>query len=54
MKTIFIFNYITRTIVFICITIASIYFQKPSILWFYLLPALMGISTKESGDIDAD
>ena len=44
MKEIFIFNYIVRAILFICITIASIHFEKTSLLWWYLLPACMGLA----------
>ena len=41
MKTIFIAHCITRAIAFVCVTIAAIYFQKASVLWWYLAPLLM-------------
>ena len=43
----------TRAVAFVCITIAAIYFQSASLLWWYLLPALMGCSV-ETGEDGAD
>ena len=48
------FAHLTRIIAFICITIAAIYFQKVSILWWYLLPALMSCSVKIKEDGDTE
>jgi hypothetical protein len=46
-KTFLICHAIVRCIAFICITIAAIYFQKISVLWWYLVPACMGVSIGE-------
>lgn len=35
---------LARIILIICITYAAIYFNKPSLLWWYILPAVMGLS----------
>lgn len=32
---------IVRIVAFICITYAAIYFDKASILWWYILPTIM-------------
>lgn len=45
MNKIYIANYICRAVAFVCITVATIYFQKPSLLWWYLLPFFMGLSS---------
>jgi hypothetical protein len=47
MKTFLICNAIVRSVAFICITFASIYFRKPSLLWWYVVPVLMAPSTEE-------
>ena len=55
LKTCCIWNSILRAIVFICITAAAFYFHKPSLLWWYIIPACMGISysdDKESEDTE--
>ena len=31
------------SVLFVCITIASIYFQRAGILWWYILPCLIAI-----------
>ena len=36
-------NVIVFSLLFICITIAAIYFQKVGILWWYVLPALIAM-----------
>ena len=43
---IYMWNCILRAVAFVCITTASIYFGKVGILWFYLVPMLMGIEYK--------
>ena len=42
-KIIYICNCILRAVAFICITTAAIYFLKTSLLWWYIVPALMGL-----------
>ena len=52
MKTLFIVSEITRMVAFICITICAIYFQRVGVLWWYIVPFLMGVSfeTKKGSD----
>lgn len=45
-KGVYMWNCILRSVAFICITMASIYFGKVSVLWFYLIPMFMGIEYK--------
>ena len=47
-------SYLSRIVAFVCITVAAIHFQKTSLLWWYILPALLGCSveTKEKGGAD--
>lgn len=47
MKTFLICNAIVRSVAFICITLATIYFQQPSLLWWYIVPLLMSPITEE-------
>lgn len=42
LKTLMIMSGIARITAFVCITVAAIYFHKTGILWWYILPALMG------------
>lgn len=49
MKFFIIMNEITRIAAFICITICAIYFQKTSVLWWYLVPLCMGLSFEKKG-----
>ena len=44
------FTHLTTIVAFVCITIAAIYFQKVSVLWWYILPALMDCSVKTGWD----
>ena len=39
-------SYISRIVAFVCITVAAIYFQNASLLWWYICPMLMGVSVK--------
>ena len=43
-------SYLSRIVGFVCVTIVSIYFQNPSLLWWYLLPACMGVGLKTEKD----
>lgn len=46
-------NSIARIVFIICITYVAIHFKKPSLLWWYILPACMGLSVsseREKGD----
>ena len=43
-------NSIARIVFIICITYAAIHFQKPSLLWWYLVPAAMGLSVSSGND----
>ena len=43
---IFMYNAALRSVAFVCITVAAIYFESASILWWYIVPALMGLSAK--------
>ena len=47
-KFVYLWNSILRAIAFVCITVAAIHFNTISILWFYLLPAFMGIEYKNT------
>lgn len=49
---VFFYN-LTRIVAFVCVTIAAICFQKVSVLWWYILPALMSCSV-ETGKDGAD
>ena len=40
-KIFLICNAIVRSVVFICITLAAIYFQQPDLLWWYIILLLM-------------
>lgn len=42
MNTFLVCNCVTKCVAFICVTEAAIHFQRPSILWFFLIPALLG------------
>lgn len=37
-------NCLLRITLTICITYSAIHFQKPSLLWWYILPAMLGLS----------
>lgn len=39
-----------RMVAFVCITIAAIYFQNASLLWWYILPALTGCRVETGKD----
>lgn len=39
-------NYALRAIVFICVTVAAIYFKSVGVLWWYIVPLLMSITIK--------
>lgn len=43
---VFMYNAVLRSVAFVCITAAAVYFKSTSILWWYIVPALMGLSTK--------
>lgn len=45
-------SYLSRIVAFVCVTIAAIYFEDASLLWWYILPALMGckVVTDEKGE----
>ena len=52
-QIVYMWNCLLRAVAFICITAASIYFNKIGILWFYLVPMFMGIdyhSDNKKGD----
>lgn len=38
-----------RIVAFVCVTVVAIYFQNTSLLWWYVLPALMGCNVKTNG-----
>lgn len=38
MKTSLICDAIVKSVAFICITLAAIYFKQPSLLWWYIVP----------------
>ena len=47
-KVMVIFHFIAVIAFIVCITIASIHFGKPGILWWYLVPAFtMGLEVKD-------
>lgn len=46
---VFLFN-LSRIVAFVCITIAAIHFNNASLLWWYILPALMGCSVETGKD----
>lgn len=39
-------NYAYRAVIFICVTIAAIYFKSVGVLWWYIVPLLMSINIK--------
>lgn len=41
---IFLYNALMRSVAFVCITIAAVCFKSTAILWWYIVPALLGIS----------
>ena len=43
---IFMYNALMRSVAFVCITVAAVWFERAGILWWYIVPALMGLSTK--------
>lgn len=43
---IFMYNAVMRSVAFVCITVAAVCFESTSILWWYIVPALMGLSAK--------
>ena len=43
---IFMYNALLRSVAFVCITVAAVWFERAGILWWYIVPALMGLSTK--------
>ena len=45
---IFLYNALLRSVAFVCITVAAVHFESTSILWWYILPGLMGLTTKEA------
>ena len=47
-QIVYMWNSLLRAVAFICITAAAIYFNKISILWFYLMPMFMGIDYKST------
>ena len=47
-KTMLICNCISTVVAFLCITVAAIAFGKIGILWFYLIPMFMSITSGES------
>lgn len=47
-KTAWICNSIVRVTAFVCITVAAIKFNSIPVLFFYLIPAFMGLSTESS------
>lgn len=49
-KFTYMWNCILRAVAFICITVAAIIFEKPSILWFYLLPMFMSLNYKNEDE----
>ena len=43
---VFMYNALLRSVAFVCITVAAIWFERAGILWWYIVPALMGLSGK--------
>lgn len=43
-------SHLPRIVGFVCVTVAAIYFQNASLLWWYILPALMGCSVETKKD----
>lgn len=46
-------TFLVQITAIVCITFAAIHFQKSGILWWYLVPLIMGISSvdiKNGGD----
>ena len=44
---VFLYNALMRSVAFVCITIAAVCFKSTSILWWYLVPALTGLSASK-------
>lgn len=45
-KVVYFFNTLLRIVMTVCITWAAIYFDRISILWFYLIPFFTGVEYK--------
>ena len=45
---IFMYNALLRSVAFVCITVAAVFFESTSILWWYLVPAFMGLSASDT------
>lgn len=43
-----------RIVFVICITYVAIHFQKPSLLWWYILPAMLGLTVSSDNRKDGE
>lgn len=43
-KIVMIANTVIKSVAFICITVAAIWFKMPVLLWWYLVPTFVGYS----------
>lgn len=41
-------NLITEATYIVCVTVAAMHFDKPSLLWWYIMVLFMGMSYKET------
>ena len=48
-KTYFICNAIVRVAAFVCVTLAAMHFNNMHLLWWYVVPLLMGPSANRKG-----
>lgn len=52
LKLFIICNCIAVVVAFVCVTIASMHFEKAGILWWYIVPMLMSSLTVKEHKID--
>jgi hypothetical protein len=54
LKFVMLANIIVKLGYCICVTVAAIYFNSPSLLWWYLLAYVMGWRYTSKGAVDKD
>jgi hypothetical protein len=48
MKTVMLFNFLIKAVYTVCVTLASMHFNSPAILWWFLLLPLLGYEYRET------
>lgn len=49
-KMAMLFNLVTYATFIVCVTVAAMYFDKSSLLWWYILVPFLGVNHKETQD----